>query len=955
MDSVSIKLKVGGVEIPSHPVFGDDVKLKISKEEKQVFYRVKVDGKIKFVGSDFDFISSCSHNEVFTLEVYRGANLFGKGTFLKSDCTLNYDDKTCDVKLVTTDQYEDFLATYDNKYNLPKLAPEIETLTLNKRPVLQFYFIGDTKITNAFGNMSFEVDAAGGAEEKDEAGVLACGFTKVFHWRKTRIPSFPSYPSLAGIEGDYEGQFTTISVGSRLYRTDGLYYLQYIHYTESGYDTYLWQLFNSNGTAFDNNGKVWVQAGNGVSSEQLYDTISWGNNWGGTALTVGFAKTYNRACYARALSDYSGAYSGETKKAFSAISEDVAETNYNYKYAWTVSFLNLSSRVLISSEVQAEPTEYGVDGDGNYFVKPTPQDVVNAIYPIGWSMWIPISIWLETSPSMDASLREAYNTTYQLRDAYPLHSAIQRLLAAMGSEIEFENYSPYSQFLYSYSDGLMDVLPSPAMRHKRVFITPITNVKKTRYEQAAQRGDITLKQILDMLRDVYQCYWYLDGVGRLCIEHISFFKHNFSYGLYTPEPTVKLPNMKDMPNKLPWSFGTNSIGFDRKNCPSRYEFQWGDECTEQFNGYAIDILDEPSKDQSKEKINVSNFTADIDYTVINPSGVGDDIYAVIEAGMNDGAVSIEEISLNDSSPLYSMQNGNLSLLFSERYYYAFDLGGWDAVCEGSPIEVQDVRHLITQDVGVPLEGFSLIMPYDIEFIRTGIGVGMLKDAEINADTMFSKTKLTMAAEKDDYRGEITLRKTSYSHGTCAIQIQNTSDVLLDVKYSYNGSVSTVTISAGSSAFVAYGSCDSLDVSSVTILSATRNTEHNTPIGHVVKRYQSHMEVSVDQYMSNEISVSFYGNQHSGTPDFAYIRIHLVKDATVQISASCEQTYDFGYAAIKPCTSLAQVQSVNGIYASGETGSASRVFEAGTDIYVGYSKDDTLAKFNDGVAITITEV
>ena len=323
--------------------------------------------------------------------------------------------------------------------------------------------------------------------------------------------------------------------------------------------------------------------------------------------------------------------------------------------------------------------------------------------------------------------------------------------------------------------------------------------------------------------------------------------------------------------------------------------------------------------------------------------------------MNDGAVSIEEISLNDSSPLYSMQNGNLSLLFAERYYYAFDLGGWDAVCEGSPIEVQDVRHLVTQDVGVPLEGFSLIMPYDIEFIRTGIGVGMLKDAEINADTLFSKTKLTMAAEKDDYRGEITLRKTSYSHGTCAIQIQNTSDVLLDVKYSYNGSVSTVTISAGSSAYVAYGSCDSLDVSSVTILSATRNTEHNTPIGHVVKRYQSHMEVSVDQYMSNEISVSFYGNQHSGTPDFAYIRIHLVKDATVQISASCEQTYDFGYAATKPCTSLAQVQSVNGIYASGETGSASRVFEAGTDIYVGYSKDDTLAKFNDGVAITITEV
>lgn len=955
MDNVSLVLKVGGVTIPSNPIFGDDVKIKVSKEDKQVFYRTKVDGKIKFVGEDFDFIAACSHNTEFTLCVYRGSTLLGESTFLKSDCDLNYDDKVCSVKVATTDKYEKFLASYDNKYNLPKLAPATTPLTMNKRPVLQFYFVRDTKITNAFGNMSFEVDARSGAEDKTDEDILACGFSKVFHWRKMVLPNFPSYPSIQGVSGTYTCKLDTIVVGSRCMRTDNAYYLEYVHYTEDGYDTHLWVLYNSNGTVFrdSSNNRLFVQAGDGSYETYDYCRILLGASFGGSAPTVGFCSVSNRVCYARALSDYSGDYTGETRTAFSDIEEDIAEDNYNYKYAWTVSFLNLPNQIRISSEVQAAPTEWGVDGDGNYFVRPTPFYATDAVYPIGWNMWIPISIWFESSTYLDSTLRYAFNTSYQLKDAYSLHESIGKLLTEMGVDVSFNSTSAYSKFFYGSGNTLMDTIPSPSMRGQRVYVTPITNVKKTRYEQPARKGDITLKQILDMLRDVYQCYWYIDGSNRLCIEHISYFKNNKSYGLYTPTPSIDLTAMKDMPNGLPWSFGTNELGFDKSNCPNRYEFEWADESTEQFKGYAIDILDKATSEKQKERVNVSNFVADVDYVVIYPNGVSDDIYAVIEASSYDNSVGIFDISVGNNTPIYCMQNGCLSLLFAEKYYYPYDLGGWDAVSDGVAIPVLATRHLGTQSVGVPLAGLGVTIPDTMAIIKTGLGIGWLKDADIDANTLYAKTKLTLGFDRDDYKNSLSVTKVAYAHGSYAIQVYNNSTVLLDVAYVYNGTANTITIAEGSAVLVAYGS-SSISPSDVKIVYAVQNKEHNTPIDNLIKRYNSRMSATISQGSARTITIAIDGNHYGGGYDFAYLKVHLVNRSRVTIAPSTQADYDFGYAATKPCLTMSEVEAVNGEYAYG-TVAQEKIFAAGQDIFVGYSKNYSSYGNNDSVVITIEEI
>ena len=551
-------------------------------------------------------------------------------------------------------------------------------------------------------------------------------------------------------------------------------------------------------------------------------------------------------------------------------------------------------------------------------------------------------------------MRAAFNTTYTLNDAYPIHSAIQCLLTAMGVEYDFSNSSPYSEFLFGYSFGLIDTIPSPKMRSNYIYITPITNVKKTRYEQPARKGDITLKQILEMLKKVYQCYWYLDGVGRLCIEHVSYFKNNQTYGLYTPTPLIDLTTMKDMPNGKMWAFDKNAFEFERANCPSRYEFEWGNDCTEQFNGYAIDILDKWAKAEKKENMTVTNFTADIDYSVIYPQGVSDDIYAVIEAGKSGTHnVQIVNVSLGENNPQYLIQNGYLSFLFAEQNYYNYDLGGWNAEAEGVPIPVYAVRHLCVQSVGVPMYGRALSGDFatDLAVVKAGLGIGLLKEASVNIDTLYAETKITMQAETDDYRSSIEVAVGGYTHGMYRIYLFNHSASNLVVRYTYGGTTYTQVMAAMTSHNVAYGSSP-FDPSDVTILSATVDTLHNYVIGYVVGMYGTRITANVS-VNGGTTNITFNGNDYSGN-DFCFLKFKVVKNSSISIAPSTENNYDYGYVATRPCATKAQVTSpgVGIVYASGSTTKTGSV-SAGDEVYIGYLKDSSVSG-SDSVTITITE-
>ena len=120
MEELIVKLLINGVGIANdvHPVFGDDIKINLDREENQIFRREKIEGTFQFFGADFELIYGCSIYTTFTLQIYRGNALVGSADFIRTDCEFNLDDGICQVKLTTKDIYEKFLNSYENKYNL---------------------------------------------------------------------------------------------------------------------------------------------------------------------------------------------------------------------------------------------------------------------------------------------------------------------------------------------------------------------------------------------------------------------------------------------------------------------------------------------------------------------------------------------------------------------------------------------------------------------------------------------------------------------------------------------------------------------------------------------------------------------------------------------------------------------------------------------------------------------
>ncbi len=968
MDSVNIKLSIGGaIVLPVHPVFGDDVKLKITQADNEIFYRTKIDGKIIFSGSDFDLIDSCNDEVEFTISVLRGATLIGEGKFIKPDCVLNYDNKTCEVKLSTTDRYENIMAGLDNKYNLVKLAPKIESLQLVKRPVLQLYMFGDNRLTNFFGNMSFEADTTNEAEGKTAAQLEALGFARVYSYSSAEltISYIPSeclnsddILAFAGkYRGSASGSITTYykeGDSSRVLRatTDpqgnscfALYYngSRVSAKYDDGEGGYYYRQY----TCTINQGVI---IGSGVVSEWYYDSES-----GYYSVGRGGTSSNNRTIFARLLCDEPKTISGYTTIDVTTLNDDIYENGGNYRYVISAAWLNVSNYIKTSTEKTTTPTEY-YDGNGEYYVVPSDISADSAIYPIGTTLWTQMSFWIVGNSSLYSGMDDNLANYFTLKDAFPLYSAIQVLLAEIAPDVTYDpTLAIHEFFREDYTAASLRQMPSayihsPRSRGARLYITPITNVKKTRYEQAAQRGDITLKQILDMLRNVYGCYWWIDEDNQFRIEHISYFKHNNAYLMGKPEADIDVTAMKDMPNGLSWAFGTNEVEHDRKRCPIRYEFEWGDVCTEQFNGEAIDIEDKFADGDTKEKVNVANFMADIDFIVISPSTVSDDLYVLIEGNTAWDGTEIPRVSIGENKPQYAIQNGYCSFLFAEANYLNYDLGGWKAKADSVYLDVRGVRQYRKQTITFPMPIAKIA---DIGAVKTNIGIGLIKEQEINADTLMAKSQITLEGEKDHSSDIVITKQGSGPHGTFTFVATNNDphNYLQVTYYGKEGTsptpwdtdnIHSTVIAPNSTILLGY--YYSVQVLSVRLAGTLQFDEFvSLGIG----------DMTIDDFSPYLSGANFVLNGHGSTSryDWCYICVTCKYRTRINLYASTEDDYDKGYVAHKPIVNSSQVNSEALAYVSGNS-QAQYIAEAGEVVYIGYSKDVSNVEGDDTITVEI---
>lgn len=745
---------------------------KYKKETGQVFFRNTLEGSIKIFGDDYDYINAQDLETKYLFVVTNNNDkILAYNSFSKADCKLDNTRHSIELKLSAIDKYSKILNKYDNTYDLIKLSPAITPLTLTKRLLYQFYIQGANSVSCYANGIYWEQDAN---EAVDDANQLK----SKYHFAANR-----DLQELE-IDKDQLGEYSTILAGT--YAFAGMYNNNYrwINVTDkykhldlepltdaekSTYGTTLWDLGDIYNAA---TGKV-PSIKTGESKNSLYrfvlyfaeqktfksvhvyctsykelpfDGVLYGSNkadYTMKATSEGTPQSFNLndsiitySVWARVLADVESFVDsdGTTKTLYDLPKDDFISERVNYRKCIGITNINLTQ----SGRTVEHPTKYGRNDNGEYFTSNglvSPTATSHLPVPISRSSWANTSIWA-IIPDNWGTFEAKFRTNFILKDAFSLSDVIKSLLHKIDPLVKFEATSQYSEFLY----GSIDVIQNDSLRDGYApFITPKSNILKGNYDQAAQKAEITLEQIMNMLRDCFRCYWYIDENSNLRIEHISYFMNGLSYN--KPDILLDLTTKKDKFNRKLVLYAQESVSYSKDDLSSRYEFSWMDDSTDIFEDIEMNVNSVYIQEDKTEEINSEVFSTDVDLMLYAPDKFSSDGFALLMADKVTHKVPIFSIrELRDDEYLYGYsatpQNYLCSWLYLARYYM-LDMPAKNIEYTRAPLSiafngftVQGIKQFMQQDV--EFQTSMDINPYSA--ITTSIGTGIIDSMSINLDT-----------------------------------------------------------------------------------------------------------------------------------------------------------------------------------------------------------------------------
>ena len=697
------------------PNYKDDLTLDYELETNQRFYRAKLSGKINFVRADYDIINNAPFDSEFFLYIEKSDdwgqtyNQYYKAKFMKTDCTFNDDDKLVTVQPETIDQYNDVLAGLEKEYNLIELAPQIEFLTIRKRPLIQIYVPGDSIVSCFLGGTNWEQDANATTDQN--------ALIQTYHFALCNILKeiqITSQGSPAVISGLYSGRMSTgasannfegklypeLNVNYYIYisqqRIDGLPFgAVAVEIRKQSDDTAMFRYTKATTSPFDT----------------LEFDLTAVEGSGATGTMHADMKSYN--IYARYLCDVEKI---DDLNTYPLPADDIVDNNRNYRraigYAIDVAF--------ISNNFSDTPTEWGLADNGKYFAPPY-SIYGQTFYPIARSTWRYASLWFGFY-LMDWILEEKARKAYTLRDAFTLSSCINVLLKEFAPGITHEATPEYSQFLYNTNNPISG-------QSFKLLISQKSNIINGEYKTPAQKAPITLQQIMTMLRDIYKCYWYIEG-GKFKIEQINWFRNGGSYG-YNPIIDYDLTQLENVRNGKKLAFATSEYSFDKVDMPERYQFEWMDDVTTPFEGLPIEITSKYVTAGKIEEINISNFTSDIDLMLLNPGAISSDGFALFAAVTPSGGGQLELPFTRQTvdSVEYFLQNGYLAFINIQPTYWVYDMPARNFKINNSPYYAMGgLERKKKQTLNFPA---GTTDPNPMLLVKTYIGNGQVDKLSVN--------------------------------------------------------------------------------------------------------------------------------------------------------------------------------------------------------------------------------
>ena len=705
----------------SFPIWNNDLGIDFEKESNEEFFRAKLSGKIVFVGPDYDWIVARAFDYQFVLTVFisydAGATWaeYWRGTFWKTDCEFDDDTKAVSVKPTVLDRYNDVLAGMDKEYNLIELAPEIKPVLADKRPMIQVYVPGQTVIGCFLSGMWWEQECEA-VEESDNVeieGHTYPALTHKYHFalNKTRriievdqsdgaTPVIPNVFSGAKPSTEIYGyQFTNGDYTARYVVTINPYF----EIVQNSTNTVMWRKVTTSGIP---------------PVEITLDPVAGSGATGTVTVYV-----HDVPVYARYICDTEQVAWVNT---YPLPADDLVENNRNYN---RVIGYNFPDTIYFSTEFSETPTQWGLYKPGQYYQ--TPYLIYDPeFFPIARNGWGRYSIWF-TSYLFDWIVEESARKQFTIRHAYPLASVLSVLLNKVAPGITHEATTAYSQFLYG--TNIIGI-------NQTLLITPKSNIVSSGYDEPAQTAPITLKNVLNMLRDCFRCYWFIDDQNRFRVEHIQFFRNGGSY-TGTPVVGIDLTTQQVTRNGKPWAYAQGKYQFDKPEMAARYQFGWMDDVTQLFDGYPIDIISKYVNPDNIEKIEIARFTSDIDYILLNPGDVSKDGFVLLSAILSGGGLVLPYYNFVIGVNNHYLQNAYVAFCILQGYY-AYDMPARFYEINGEQMEAYGVKRLRTQTVKFPL----LYDPDFLKLVKTNLGNGMIKKLSVNLSSRNANATLNYDTE-----------------------------------------------------------------------------------------------------------------------------------------------------------------------------------------------------------------
>lgn len=762
------------------------------KENSQMFFRESIEGSIKLFGEDYYKINNASLEDILSFNVFQNGNLFASNIFNKTDCKFNHFKKSVELKLTPRDKYTKVLDSYNKTFDLIKLAVGKSSVKLTKRSVLQIYIQGEKTITNYAGGTYWEDEVS---EQVDSQSLLQNKyyFAQGPSFKEINLSGF-NYPSLNTTyrcldnKDCWNGNLSNIITGSgsikftRVFKADDYagtsYSLGYELATGAGnkiimqetspdsgqfkfiYDMYRIDIFssaNGAGTLLYSSEYIYAKTKSEFSitaGASLYKMKKTDAQLVIAPLPAEFylgANVIEYKIWGRLLCDVDQDSEGHT--LYNLPYDDFATERANYKKCIGLTFTQSGNSLVHfkqSDDTQSEPTPWGINDYFEYFKAPIFYSKLSYslfAYPLAKSSWANTSLWVAFEDNTSASTlslenwQKKYYKTIFNRDCMEIGAIIKAILNKIDPSIKFNSTSEFSEFLYGTS-----VSDSYGKANIKAYLTQKSNILKGEYDQAAQKSEITFEKLMNLLRDCFKCYWFIDSENRFRIEHVRYFMNGMSHD----SPTIQydLVNTHDKFNKKPVLYCQEEVSFAKSELASRYEFEWADNTTEVIgSGFSVDVDSNYIQKDSIENVNVEIATSDVDMMMFAPNKFSQDGFALLMAKEGEVPIIYDEIydERNTSAPIRSYTQNYYASFISLFNNYLYDM-------PAANIHSSVDRYNNISSERYEVKGIKRCMEHNVEFqtanspdtyklIGTEIGNGYVDSVSVNIDTNLAKVTL----------------------------------------------------------------------------------------------------------------------------------------------------------------------------------------------------------------------